>query len=204
MTTMIDYWLLLRRGGQGGGRGGSTKPQFDVKVVNERKLAGMICMQPQLDVSGVVEACRPPQAARRGERAGRMRCCRSLGWTAMAIAIATVWGKKGLDKGEGEGELKDGFFFMLFYFVMVFWLALFNAGQLISYQDQVNCWTGFSCKISLPVIQIWSSHFCLAIIVWESTVAYSCIRHWHKTGIANFLRSSILISYWLLRFEFAS
>ncbi len=41
MTAMIDYWLLLRRGGGGGG-GGSTKPQFNIEVVNERKLTGMI------------------------------------------------------------------------------------------------------------------------------------------------------------------
>ncbi len=41
-------------------------------------------------------------------------------------------------------------------------------------------------KISLPVIRIWSSHFCLAIIVWESTVANSCIRHWHETGLQTF------------------
>jgi hypothetical protein len=88
---------------------------------------------------------------------------------------------------------------MLSYFVIVLWLFFFNVGWLISYQNQVNCWTGFSCKISLlviqiwwsiyyslswshcllvisckislPAIQIWSSHFCLAIIVWESIVA---------------------------------
>ncbi len=60
--------------------------------------------------------------------------------------------KIGLYKGKGEGELKDGFVFMLSYFVIVFLLIFFNAGLLISYQDQVNCWTGFSCKISLPVV----------------------------------------------------
>jgi hypothetical protein len=38
-----------------------------------------------------------------------------------------------LDKEKGEGELKDGIvFFMLSYFVIVFWLTFFNAGQLIS------------------------------------------------------------------------
>jgi hypothetical protein len=38
-----------------------------------------------------------------------------------------------LDKEKGEGELKDGFVFpMLSYFVIVFWLTFFNAGQLIS------------------------------------------------------------------------
>jgi hypothetical protein len=49
---------------------------------------------------------------------------------------------------------------MLSYFVIVFWLLFFNVGWLISYQDQVNCWTGFSCKISLTVVQIqWSSYY---------------------------------------------
>jgi hypothetical protein len=34
--------------------------------------------------------------------------------------------KKGLDKGKGEGELKDGFvFFMLSYFFILFWLTFF-------------------------------------------------------------------------------
>ncbi len=41
-------------------------------------------------------------------------------------------------------------------------------------------------KISLPVIQIWSSHFCLVNIVWESIVANSCIWHWHETGLWTF------------------
>ncbi len=119
--------------------------------------------------------------------------------TAMAMAIATVWRKKGLDKGGGEGEWKDGFVFihcfhfegggedcfMLSYFVIVFPLSLFNAGWLISYQVQVNCWTVISCKISL-LVQIWSSNFCFSIIVWESTVANSCIGHWHETGLQTF------------------
>ncbi len=62
-----------------------------------------------------------------------MRCWRSSQWTAMKIAMVTVCAKNGLDKEKGEGELKDGFvFFMLSYFVIVFWLTFFNAGQLIS------------------------------------------------------------------------
>jgi hypothetical protein len=41
--------------------------------------------------------------------------------------------KKGVEQGKIEKELKDGFiFFMLSYFVIVFWLIFFNAGQLIS------------------------------------------------------------------------
>ncbi len=87
-------------------------------------------------------------------------------------------------------------------------LSFFQCRSIDFLSDQVNCWIGFSrrislsivqicwsnyysscwslvisCKISLPVIQIWSSHFCLAIIVWESIVANSCIWHWHETGL---------------------
>ncbi len=50
-------------------------------------------------------------------------------------------------------------------------------GQGVIHQVQVDCLLVISCKISLPVIQIWSLHFCLAIIVWESFVVNSCI--WH-------------------------
>ena len=41
--------------------------------------------------------------------------------------------KIGVGQGKkGEKELKDGFVcFMLSYFVIVFWLIFFNAGQLI-------------------------------------------------------------------------
>ncbi len=48
--------------------------------------------------------------------------------------------KKGVGQGKGEKELKDGFvFFMLSYFVIVFWLIFFNAGQLISAIVAVCC-----------------------------------------------------------------
>ncbi len=129
MTTMIDYWLLLLRGGRGGGGGGSTKPQVGVNVIDERKLAGMICAQPLPDICRIAKARRCHHCHHRGllgvgERAGRMRRCQLLWWMAMAMVIATVWGKKGLDKGEGEGEgeSKDGFAFLccliLFYFLV--------------------------------------------------------------------------------------
>ncbi len=43
-------------------------------------------------------------------------------------------------QGKGEKELKDGFvFFMLCYFVIVFWIIFFNAGQLISAIVAVCC-----------------------------------------------------------------
>jgi hypothetical protein len=75
-----------------------------------------------------------------GERAGHMCCWRLLGWTAMTIAMVTVWAKKGLDKEKGEGELKDEFvFFMLSYFAIVFWLTFYNVGQLISAVVFVCC-----------------------------------------------------------------
>jgi hypothetical protein len=44
-----------------------------------------------------------------------------------------------LEKEKGEKELKDGFFIMLFNFVIVFWLIFFNAGQLISAVVAVCC-----------------------------------------------------------------
>ncbi len=111
--------------GRGGEGGGSIKFQFDVEVINERKLVGMICMQPPLDVRGIVKArrCRRRRhglPGGGGERAGRMRCCRSLGWTVMTIAKVTVWAKKGLDKGKGEGELKDGFVFSCCHILLLF------------------------------------------------------------------------------------
>jgi hypothetical protein len=44
-----------------------------------------------------------------------------------------------LEKEKEENELKDGFFFMLSYFVIGFWLIFFNAGQLISAIVAVCC-----------------------------------------------------------------
>ncbi len=82
-----------------------------------------------------------------------------------------------MDRGGGEegGEcglnlLYRHFIFwikILFHAVLfcycLFCLSIFNAGQLISHQVQINCWTVISCKIFLP-IQIWSSHFCLTTL----------------------------------------
>ncbi len=69
-----------------------------------------------------------------------MHCWQSLQWTVMTIAMVIVRAKKGLGKEKGEKELKDGFvFFMLSYFVIVFWLIFFNAGQLISAIVTVCC-----------------------------------------------------------------
>ncbi len=61
-----------------------------------------------------------------GERAGRMRDWWSLGWRAMTIAMATVWAKKGLDKGKGEGGLKDGFVFWCCLICYCFLVYLFQ------------------------------------------------------------------------------
>ncbi len=65
--------------------------------------------------------------------------------------------KRGWTREKERGNLKMSLFFHVSYFVIVFWLIFFNVGWLISYQDQVNCWMGFSCKISLSAIQIWWS-----------------------------------------------
>ncbi len=50
--------------------------------------------------------------------------------------LSKIW----VGQGKGEKELKDGFvFFMLSYFVIVFWLIFFNAGQLNSALVTVCC-----------------------------------------------------------------
>ncbi len=50
--------------------------------------------------------------------------------------LIKIW----VGQGKREKELKDGFvFFMLSYFVIVFWLIFFNAGQLISAVVAVCC-----------------------------------------------------------------
>ncbi len=68
--------------------------------------------------------------------------------------------KRGWIREKERGDLKIGLFFHAVLLCYCFWLLFFNVGWLISYQDQVNCWTGFSCKSSLSVIQIWwSSHY---------------------------------------------
>ncbi len=76
----------------------------------------------------------------------------------------------------------------MFASLLEVWIELLKQwGRSIDlHQIQVNCLLVITCKISLPVIQIWSSHFCLAIIVWESIVANSCILHWHETGFQTF------------------
>ncbi len=49
-----------------------TKPQLNLEVVEVRKLAGMICVQPPPDVCGIVKArCRPHHCrGLRGEGVG--------------------------------------------------------------------------------------------------------------------------------------
>ncbi len=63
--------------------------------------------------------------------------------------------KRGWTREKERGNLKMGLFFHAVLFCYCFWLLFFNVGRLISYQDQVKCWMGFSCKISLSVVQIW-------------------------------------------------
>ncbi len=63
--------------------------------------------------------------------------------------------KRGWTREKERGNLKMGLCFHAVLFCYCFLLFFFNVGRLISYQDQVNCWTGFYCKISLSVVQIW-------------------------------------------------
>ncbi len=190
MTTMIDYWLFLSHGGGGGRGGGSTKPHFDLEVIKECKLVGMICMQPPPESLRDHQGLPPPLLLPWAAGGGRgLAACAAAGhqngWQ-WRWHVQLFEGKRGWTRGEERENWRWVCIFMLYNFVIVFLLNLFKTGRLILYQVQVNCWTGFFCKISLPVVQIWSSHFCLAIIVWESTVANSCIWHWHKTGLQTF------------------
>ncbi len=120
---------------------------------------------------------------------------------------------------------------MLSYFVTVFWLLFFNADWLISYQDQVNCWMGFFCKISLSVAQIrWLSYYSsrsswlfigyllqdfssnhpnlvITFLFGNYSMRVNCCEYLYlaltQDRVTNFLRLSLLISYWLLGFVFA-
>ncbi len=75
--------------------------------------------------------------------------------------------KRGWTREKERGSLKMGLFFHAVFVVIDFWLFFFNVGWLISsYQDQVNCWMGFSCKISLSVIQIWWSIYYSSSLSW--------------------------------------
>ncbi len=124
----ISWWKWFARShwqGRGEGGGRLIKSQFDVEVIDECKLVEMICAQPPLDVCGIVKNCcchclHYGLLRGGGERAGRMRCWRLLRWTVMTITMATVWAKKGLDKGEGEGESKDGFVFSCCHILLLF------------------------------------------------------------------------------------
>ncbi len=90
----------------------------------------MICTQPPLDVCKIMKnhccRCLCCGLSGGGERAGRMHHWRLLGWTAMTIVMATVWAKKGLDKGRGEGDLKMGLFFHAVLFFYCFLVFLFQ------------------------------------------------------------------------------
>jgi hypothetical protein len=96
----------------------------------------MICMQPLLDVCGIVKNCHC-----------RCLCCGLLrggeGWLHVSLAVVTMDGndnrngnclsKNGLGQGKRTGDIERWVcFFMLSYFVIVFWLTFFNAGRLIS------------------------------------------------------------------------
>jgi hypothetical protein len=101
-----------------------TKPQFDVKVVNECKLAEMICAQLPLDILGIVA----PRCCRRH--------CRLLGggregWLHVPLPDFGMDGNGNCncnclrEKGVGQGRRREGIerwacFFMLSYFVIVF------------------------------------------------------------------------------------
>jgi hypothetical protein len=96
----------------------------------------MICMQPSLDVCGIANN-------------RRCRCLRcgllggGAGWLHVSLAVIRMDGndncngnclsKKGVGRGKRTGGIERWVcFYMLSYFIIVFWLTFFNAGQLIS------------------------------------------------------------------------
>jgi hypothetical protein len=130
----------------------------------------MICTQPPLDVCKIMK--------------NRCCCCLHCGLSGgggegrphVLLAIARLDGndnrngnclskKRGWTREKERGNLKMGLFFLAVLFCYCFWL-FFNVGQLISYQDQVNYWTSFSCKISLSFIQIWWSIYYSSSSSW--------------------------------------
>ncbi len=121
----------------------------------------MICTQPLLDVCEIMKDChcRCLRCGLLGVGRGQAACMTGGHWDGQRWQLQ--WRlfeqKRGWTREKERGDWKMGLFFDAVLFDIVFWFTFFNAGWLISYQDQVNCWTGFSCKISLLVVQIWWS-----------------------------------------------
>jgi hypothetical protein len=98
-----------------------------------------------------------------GEREDRTCHWQLPSWMVMTNLMATVWQKKGWTREKERGNLLMGLFFSCCLSLLFFLFLFFNVGPLISYQDKVNCWTGFSWKISLSVVQIrWSINYLLS------------------------------------------
>ncbi len=101
----MPYALLPARGGGGPAGGGSTKPQFDLEVVKERKLAGMICAQPPLEVHGIVEAHRCRRRGLLGGGRGLAACAAAVCWNGREWQWQQLFeGKGGWTRGGERGK----------------------------------------------------------------------------------------------------
>ncbi len=119
-----DDWLLVASpswGREGRGR------RIDLASIGPRSCQGVWVGRGDLgaattrrswDCQGSLPLPPLPRAAREGEGAGCISRRRSLGVTVMAMAIVTVWGEKGLDKGGERGNWKMG---LILFIVFHFW-----------------------------------------------------------------------------------
>ncbi len=131
----------------------------------------MICAQPPLDICGIVKAC---PSSPRGDGNCNCNCLR----------------EKRVRQGRGRRGIERWVcFFMLSYVVIVFLAYPFQcrSTDLLSRSSQLL--DGLLLQDLSPVIQIWSSHFCLAIMVWRGAsncyifnrrpAEHCCSQIWH-------------------------
>ncbi len=182
--------------------------------MDQRKLVEMICTQPPLKTWKIAAAAAFAVGCVSWGREGRPHA--SLAITGLDgndnCNGDCLSKKRGWTREKERGNLKMGLSFhaVLFCYCFLFFIFQCRLIDFLSRSSQLLDGLllqdfSFSCSnsvvellsikfiywlslanLSLPVIQIWSLHFCLAIIVWQSIVANSCIRHWHKTGLQTF------------------
>ncbi len=157
----------------------------------------MICTQPPLDVCGIAKngRCRCLCCGLLGgERADRVRCWRLLGWTS----------KKGVGQGKRRGGI-ERWVFLCFLVLFLFFLAYLFQCRSIDFLSRS------SQLLDGLLLQDFSSsrpNLAITFLLSNYSVRVNCGKQLYlalaQDRVANFLRSSLLISYWLLRFVFSS
>ncbi len=208
MTMMIDYWLFLHCGGGWRGGGRLIKSWFNVEVVNEHKLVEMICTQPPLDVCGIVKncCCFCLRCGLLGGGKGLDACVAGGRWDGRQWQ--SQWWlfekKRGWTREKERGNWKMSLFFHAVLFCYCFLAYLFQCRSIDFLSRSSQLLDGFLLQdfsSSCPnlVITFLLSNYSARVncgielyleLVWDRFV--------------NCLSSSLLISYWLLRFVFAS